>query len=509
MLLSWLLIIPFIGGALCWLVGRNRDHCGAPRWIALVSMALVFVPALWLWATGDFSLSHLGNSPDWQREFTVPWIPILGISFHLGIDGLSLIMILLAGLLGLVSIVASWNQVTERVGMFHMNLLWILGSVIGIFLSVDLFLFFFFWEMMLIPMYLMIALWGHGEFGREAHIRASIKFFIYTQTSGLMMLAAILGVVFMHFTQSGELTFDYNELLNTDLGGGLGFVLMLGFFVAFAVKLPVVPFHGWLADAQANSPSSGAVDLSGVLVKTAAYGLLRFCLPLFPEASATFTPVAMAIGIISIYYGAVVAFSQDDMKRLISYSSISHMGFVIVGLYAGTMLALQGVVLQVVASAVSTAALFVISGQIYARVGTRDMRRLGGLFGRLGALPGFALIFTIATLGMPATANFLGEFLILFGAFEHYPIVAGVATGGLILAAIYAWRLMHRVYWGQPTEEGTIAGLRVHEYIMMLALVFVTLLVGLYPHSVLSVSQSTITEISHWSAAGLVASPAS
>src|SRR5699024_5234530 len=155
-----------------------------------------------------------------------------------------------------------------------------------------------------------------------------------------------------HFTQSGELTFDYNELLNTDLSGGLGFVLMLGFFVAFAVKLPVVPFHGWLADAQANSPSSGAVDLSGVLVKTAAYGLLRFCLPLFPEASATFTPVAMAIGIISIYYGAVVAFSQDDMKRLISYSSISHMGFVIVGLYAGTMLALQGVVLQVVASAV-------------------------------------------------------------------------------------------------------------------------------------------------------------
>src|SRR5699024_4332266 len=223
---------------------------------------------------------------------------------------------------------------------------------------------------------------------------------------------------------------------------------------------------------------------------TAAYGLLRFCLPLFPEASATFTPVAMAIGIISIYYGAVVAFSQDDMKRLISYSSISHMGFVIVGLYAGTMLALQGVVLQVVASAVSTAALFVISGQIYARVGTRDMRRLGGLFGRLGALPGFALIFTIATLGMPATANFLGEFLILFGAFETYPIIAGIATGGLILAAIYAWRLMHRIYWGKPAEEGTIAGLHAHEYIMMLALVVITLVIGLYPQSVLSVSQT-------------------
>jgi NADH-quinone oxidoreductase subunit M len=473
-------------------------------------MALVFFPALWLWATGDFSLTHIGSStPHWQREFSAAWIPLLGINFHLAIDGLSVIMVMLAGLLGMVSVVASWSQITERVGAYHFLLLWTLFGVVGVFLAADLFLFFFFWEMMLIPMYLMIALWGHGEFEQASHIRASIKFFIYTQTSGLFMLAGILGVVFVHYSQTGDLTFNYNALLNTDLSGGLGYALMLGFFFAFAVKLPVVPLHGWLAETQANAPSPGAVDLSGILVKTAAYGFLRYSLPLFPEASSSFAVIGMALGIVSIYYGAVMAFAQTDMKRLISYSSIAHMGFVVVGVYAGTVLALQGVLIQVLASAISTAALFVISGQIYARVGTRDMRRLGGLFGRLGALPGFALIFVIATLGMPATANFIGEFLILFGTFGNYPVIAGIAAGGMLMAALYSWYLMQRVYWGRPSGDGTIAGLHAHEYAMMLVLVLFTLVIGLYPNAVLSVSQGTMHEISHWFAPGLAASPVS
>lgn len=510
MLLCWLLFIPFFGGALCWLFGRGGSESSLPRWIAFVAMALVFIPALGLWLTGDFSLAALGGqSPHWQREISAPWIAPFGIDFHLAIDGLSLIMVMLASVLGMLSVACSWSQVRQRVGIFHMNLLWMLGGVIGIFLAIDLFLFFFFWELMLIPMYFLIALWGHGEFDRAAHVRAAVKFFIYTQTSGLLMLASILGLVFVHYAQTGDLTFDYNALLNTPIGGGLGMALMLGFFIAFAVKLPVVPFHGWLADAQANGPSSGAVDLSGILVKTAAYGFLRLALPLFPEASASFAPIAMALGLISIYYGAVMAFAQTDMKRLISYASISHMGFVVVGLYAGTLLALQGVVLQVVASAVSTAALFIIAGQLYERMGTRDMRRLGGLFGRLGALPGFALVFVVATLGMPATANFLGEFLVLFGAFGAWPWVTVIAAFGMILAAIYALYLMHRVYWGTPSGEGTIARLSAREYTLLMVLVVITLIVGLFPQTVLSVSQTTMTEVSHWLATGLATSPAS
>lgn len=510
MLLCWLLFIPFIGGAACWLVGRGNSAGAAPRWIAFASMALVFIPALWVWATSDFSLAGVGgNAPHWLSEISGAWIPAFGIDFHLGLDGLSVIMVMLAGLLGMLAVACSWSQVTERVGTYHMNLLWTLGGVIGIFLAIDLFLYFFFWELMLIPMYFLVALWGHREFEQAAHVRAAVKFFIYTQASGLLMLAAILGVVFVHFSQTGDLTFNYNALLHTHYSNGVGMLLMLGFFIAFAVKLPAVPFHGWLADTQANSPSSGAVDLSGILVKTAAYGFLRLALPLFPEASASFAPIAMALGVISIYYGAVMAFAQTDMKRLISYSSISHMGFVLIGLYAGTLLSLQGVMVQVVASAVSTAALFILAGQIYERMGTRDMRQLGGLFGRLGALPGFALVFVVASLGMPATANFVGEFLILFGAFGAWPWVVVIASGGMILAAVYALYLMHRVYWGTPSGDDTIARMSAREYTLMMTLVVVTLIVGLFPDTVLSVSQATMTEVSHWFATGLAASSAS
>ncbi|WP_423821515.1 NADH-quinone oxidoreductase subunit M [Salinisphaera sp. SPP-AMP-43] len=509
MLLCWLLFIPFIGGAACWLVGRGDRGGSAPRLIAFASMLLVFIPALWLWATGDYSLAGLGGgSPQWQREISASWIAPFGIDFHLAIDGLSVIMVLLASVLGMLAVACSWSQVTERVGMYHMNLMWTLGGVIGIFLAIDLFLYFFFWELMLIPMYFLIALWGHGEYERAANVRAAVKFFIYTQASGLLMLASILGLVFTHYAQTGVLTFDYNALLETQLGGSLGMVLMLGFFIAFAVKLPAVPFHGWLADAQANSPSSGAVDLSGILVKTAAYGFLRLALPLFPESSAAFAPIAMALGVISVYYGAVMAFAQTDMKRLISYASISHMGFVLIGLYAGTLLALQGVMIQVVASAISTAALFILSGQLYERMGTRDMRQLGGLFGRLGALPGFALVFVVATLGMPATANFVGEFLILFGAFGDWPWVVVIASGGMILAAVYALYLMHQVYWGTPTSDDTIARMSAREYVIMMTLVVITLIVGLFPQTVLSVSQTSMTEVSHWFATGLSASSA-
>ncbi len=506
MLLCWLLFIPFIGGLACWATSRGRDNAGLARIIAFLSMAAVFVPAVVVWFTGDFSLSGDPSIvPAWQYEIAADWISRFGIEFHLALDGLSLVMVMLASVLGMLSVVASASTVKSRVGVFHANLLWTLGGVIGIFLAIDLFLYFFFWELMLIPMYFLIALWGHEENDRSTNTAAAVKFFIYTQTSGLAMLAAILGLVFLHYDQSGVLTFDYNQLLTTDTSGAFGMVLMLGFFLAFAVKLPAVPFHGWLADTQANAPTSGAVDLSGILVKTAAYGLLRFALPLFPEASANFAPVAMTLGLISIYYGAVMAFAQNDIKRLISYSSISHMGFVLVGLYAGTMLALQGVVLQVLASAVSTAALFILAGQLYERMGTRDMRALGGLFGRLGALPGFSLVFVVASLGMPATGNFLGEFLILFGAFAAHPWFVVIAAGGMILAAVYALYMMHRVYWGNPDAGSTIATMRVREYTMMMALVLITLILGLFPNTVLHVTQTVTHDISSWFAAGVIA----
>lgn len=323
MILPWLILIPFIGGFLCWIAEHSSKTL--PRWIALLSMTLVLILSLWIWATGDFQLAPApGGEPEWTLQFKVLWIERLGISIHLAMDGLSLLMVALTGLLGVLSVLCSWNEIQRRIGFFHLNLLWILGGVIGVFLAIDLFLFFFFWEMMLVPMYFLIALWGHSsDDGKKTRIYAATKFFIFTQASGLVMLVAILGLVFVNFNATGVITFDYATLLKTQLSPHVEWLLMLGFFVAFAVKMPVVPVHSWLPDAHAQAPTAGSVDLAGILLKTAAYGLIRFALPLFPNASAEFAPIAMWLGIIGIFYGALLSFAQTDIKRLVAYSSVS------------------------------------------------------------------------------------------------------------------------------------------------------------------------------------------
>lgn len=234
-------------------------------------------------------------------EYIRAWIPQFGISIHLALDGLSLLMVVLTALLSLLAVLSSWNEISQKQGLFHLNLMWILGSVIGLFIAIDLFLFFFFWEMMLVPMYFLIALWGHKGDDHQTRIAAATKFFIYTQASGLVMLVAILGLVLTCFHATGSWTFNYNQLLNTPMSRSMEYWLMLGFFIAFAVKMPVVPLHGWLPDAHAAAPTAGSVDLSGILLKTAAYGLLRFSLPLFPNASAEFAPVAMWLGVVGIF----------------------------------------------------------------------------------------------------------------------------------------------------------------------------------------------------------------
>ncbi|MBT9529686.1 MAG: NADH-quinone oxidoreductase subunit M, partial [Pseudomonas sp.] len=335
MILPWLILIPFIGGILCW--QGERFGAALPRAIAMFTMLLELALCLWLWSTGDFQLApHPGADPVWTLEFKQVWIERFGINLHLAMDGLSLLMILLTGLLGVLSVLCSWSEIQKNVGFFHLNLMWILGGVIGVFLALDLFLFFFFWEMMLVPMYFLIALWGHSSAEGKTRIYAATKFFIYTQASGLIMLVAILGLVLVNYSTSGVLTFDYSQLLKAELPAGVEYILMLGFFVAFAVKLPVVPFHSWLPDAHAQAPTAGSVDLAGILLKTAAYGLLRFALPLFPNASAEFAPIAMVLGLIGIFYGAFLAFAQTDIKRLVAYSSVSHMGFILIGIYSGS-----------------------------------------------------------------------------------------------------------------------------------------------------------------------------
>lgn len=498
MILPWLILIPFIGGLLCW--QSERFGITWPRWLALITMFIELTLCLWLWLYSDYRISQtLGIDPTWVLEFKHHWIPRLGISIHLGLDGLSLLMIILTGILGALSVLCSWKEIQRYTGFFHLNLMFILGGVIGVFLAIDLFMFFFFWEMMLIPMYFLIALWGHNSLdGKKTPVYAAMKFFIFTQASGLLMLAAAISMALINFKETGVLTFSYIDLLETSMSFTTEYILMLGFFIAFAVKLPVVPLHSWLPDAHGQAPTAGSVDLAGILLKTAAYGMLRFTLPLFPNASANFAPIAMLLGLLSILYGAFLAFGQKDIKRLIAFSSVSHMGFVLIGIYSGSVLALQGVVMQMLAHAISAAALFILSGQLYERLHTRDMSKMGGLWGKIPYIPALSLFFSLGSLGLPGTGNFLGEFLILLGSFSNFPWITVTATACLVLGSIYPLVMVHRIYFGPSNVVTQISGLDIRETIMVVGLVLLLLYMGIYPQPFLDTSAATMSGTQQW-----------
>jgi len=401
MLMLNLILILLIGGGLAW--WSERLGSNTPRKLAL---AIVLADLLYLLLnsaslfTEPFALGTGATSASWLLSYRLDWIPRFGISFHLAMDGLSLILVLLTLVLGAIAIVSSWNEDNQRQGFFQANILWTLAGVIGVFLAMDLFLFFIFWEVMLVPMYLLIAIWGH-----EGKAYASMKFFIFTQLSGLLMLVAILVLAKLHAGITGDYSFNYFDLLALNIPESVAYWLMLGFFIAFVVKLPSFPFHTWLPDAHTQAPTAGSVILAGILLKTGAYGLIRFTVPLFPEAALEFAPIAMALGTAGVIYGAILAFAQSDFKRLVAYSSVSHMGFVLLGVFAWNMLALQGAVMQMVAHGFSTAALFMIAGALQQRLHTRDMNQMSGLWHHMPRMGAVALFFVLASLGLPGLGN--------------------------------------------------------------------------------------------------------
>lgn len=487
MMLLWVPLVLLIGAALAWLAESRGGNW--PRWISIIVLAvdLALVLAVWARHPGAIALSGHGT---WLAEVNLPWIPSLGIRFHLGIDGLSLLLILLTLGLGVMAVAASWSEITEQVGFFHFNLLWTLAGAVGVFLALDLFLFFFSWELMLFPMYFLIAIWGH-----ENRVYAAIKFFLFTQGSGLLMFVAILALYFIHARQTGVPTFGYIALSHTRLDPATQMWLMLGFFVAFAVKLPAVPLHTWLPDAHTEAPTAGSVILAGVLLKTGAYGLLRFAIPLFPAAAIEFAPVAMALGVAGILYGAVLAFAQDDMKRLVAYTSVSHLGFVLLGIYAWNALALQGAVVQMLAHGLSTGALFILVGALQERLHTRDMRQMGGLWARVPRLAAIGLFFAMASLGLPGLGNFVGEFLILLGTFGHHPIFAAAATVGLVTAVIYAMIFVQRAFHGEPREIRPIADVAARHMTVLTTMIVILLWLGLYPQPVIDTAASALDNV--------------
>jgi NADH-quinone oxidoreductase subunit M len=490
MILPSTILFLVIGGFLVWLVGRSRPLWA--RWLSIIVLTVNLVIYLWLWLQSDLrsplpDLSKYG----WLLKFNVPWIPQLGINFHLALDGLSLILVILTTFLGIVAVGSSWNEIQERVGLFHATVLWSIAALTGVFLAVDLLLFYFFWELMLVPLYFLIGIWGH-----ERREYATLKFFIYTQFAGLLMLVAILGLYFVHGRATGIYTFEYEQLLGTSMAFATAFWLMLGFFIAFAVKLPVFPLHTWLPDAHTEAPTAGSVILAGLVLKVAAYSFLRFLVPLFPEAALRVAPWAMALGVIGILYGAMLAFAQTDLKRLVAYTSISHMGFVLLGIFAWNELALQGVIIIMIAHAVSTGGLFILVGQLYERTGTRDLRLMGGLWEETPRMSRVGLVLALAALGMPGLANFVGEILVLLGTFQVNRLLALLATLGFVLAAVYALWIVQRIFAGsKPKTMPAIPDIHGRELALMTVLLAIIFWLGIHPQPVLNTTAPSIRNL--------------
>ncbi len=487
MILVYIIIILFAGGLLAWLISNISKT--ASRWVSLLFLSASLVLAVYLWLSGGAS-TNISTGDKWITEVQWKWIPQFGISLHFAADGLSILLVLLTLFLGIISVLISWKSITKSVGFYHFNLLWILAGITGVFTSLDLFLFYSFWEVMLIPMYFLIGIWGH-----ENRIYASFKFFLFTQASGLLMFVAILALYFIHGHNTGTYTFDYTELLGTQLSPVAGMWIMLGFLIAFVVKLPAFPFHSWLPDAHTEAPTAGSVILAGLLLKTGAYGILRFVIPFFPDASRAFAPVAVILGVVGILYGAKLAFAQNDFKRLVAYTSVSHMGFVLLGAFSFNQLALQGVVLQMLTHGISTGALFILVGAIQDRTHTRDLNRLGGLWDQVPRMGGIGLLFSMASLGLPALGNFVAEFLILAGSFQASVFWTIIAALGLVASTLYSLRIMQKVFFGKKEEEWKISDFDAREILVMASLIIAIVWIGIYPGSFLNTSKTSIERI--------------
>ena len=443
MILVALIAWPFVAGIAAWLAGRRRPD--AARWVSALAMAagLVAVAVEWIVKAPDFSLA--GHGP-FVASVHVAWVPQLGISFFVAADGLSLVMVTLCYALGLLAVLSSWHEVTERVGFFHFMLLWTIAALVGVFTALDLFLFYFLFEMMLVPMYFLIALWGH-----ERRVYAAVKFFLFTQIGGLFMLVSILALYVIHGRQTGVYTFDYLRLLGTHLSLATATWLMLGFFAAFAVKLPAVPLHTWLPDAHTQAPTAGSLVLAGLLIKIGAYGMIRFMVPLFPHAAFRAAarvhgprraghPLRRRAGLRPARPQAHGRLHQREPHGLRAAGDLrlEHAGPA--GRRAGDRLPrlLDG-------------ALFAIVGLMQDRLHTRDMDKMGGLWIAAPGMGAFALFFALASLGLPTLGNFVAEFLILLGTWPVSEPAAVLGAVGLVAATIYALWLVQRVFQGRET----------------------------------------------------------
>ncbi len=497
-LLTLTTFLPAAGAIV--VVGLPRRRESLIRWVAFLVAAATFLLSLALYEGFDPA------DPRYQFAERRAWMPTLGISYHLGIDGISLLLVLLTTFLSPVALLSSWRAVEVRIKEFAISMLLLETGMLGVFVSVDLFLFYIFWEAMLIPMYFVIGVWGGGN-----RIYAAVKFILYTLLGSVLMLVAIL-VLYSHHGAATELyTFDLPVLARYAVPGGLQTWLFLAFGFAFAIKVPLFPFHTWLPDAHVEAPTAGSVILAGVLLKMGTYGFLRFCLPLFPQASRAFAPWIVTLAVIGIIYGAWVSMVQPDLKKLVAYSSVSHLGFVVLGLFTFTPQGMVGGIVQMVNHGLSTGALFLLVGILYERCHSRLIEEFGGLWTVVPAFSAVLLIVSLSSLGLPGLNGFVGEFLILVGTFQIHPLTAALATTGIIFAAGYMLWMYQRVVFGEirRDENRALPDLTPREWTVLLPVLLFIFWIGVYPAPFTRVTEASVRALIEQVQATTAASPTS
>ncbi len=486
-ILSSIIALPVAGAILILLAGsRDEQRAGLARQVALVVSLAVFGLTLLLWARFDPA------SADFQFVERAAWIPAFGIEYAVGVDGISLLLVVLTGFLTPIALLSSWVSVEKKTREFSMFVLLLEAAMIGVFCSLDLFLFYVFWDAMLIPMYFLIGIWGY-----DRRIYAAVKFILYTMAGSVLMLLAIIGLAWLYQQATDQYSFDIVKLQQMEIAPRTQFWFFLAFALAFAIKVPLFPFHTWLPDAHVEAPTAGSIILAGVLLKMGTYGLVRFAFPLFPEAATFFAPIIGVLAVTGIVYGALVAMVQPDMKKLVAYSSVSHLGFVVLGICAMNVQAVQGAVYQMLAHGVSTGGLFLLVGMLSDRRHTRLISEFGGLKSVMPRLTAVFLLVTLASIGLPTLNGFIGEFLILLGSFQWDWRYAAVAATGVILSAVYMLWMVQRVYYGPVTNEKNAAlpDLSPREWAAVVPLVAAALLMGLAPNLFLKPAEPAVTRV--------------
>jgi NADH-quinone oxidoreductase subunit M len=470
-ILTVLIFLPIVGAIVLLFI--DKDKHPALRNVALTFAVIEFVLSLPLFFLFDSGTHQM------QFQEMAPWIESYGISYHLGIDGISLLLVLLTTFLTVLCVLSAFSAIQIRVKEFMISFLFLETGMVGALVALDLVLFYVFWEVMLVPMYLLIGVWGDPK----RRIYAAVKFFIYTMAGSVLMLVAILALYFIHGKATGNYTFDVLELYKFGVPLGAQYWLFGAFALAFAIKVPMFPFHTWLPDAHTEAPTAGSVILAGVLLKMGTYGFIRFAIPLFPNAAMKFLPLVCVLALVGIIYGALVCLMQDDLKRLVAFSSVSHLGYVMLGMFAFNVQGVEGSIYQMLNHGVSTGSLFLIVGIIYERRHTRKIADFGGLSKVMPIYAAIFMIVTLSSIGLPGTNGFVGEFLILLGAFKARTIYGVLGATGVVLGAAYMLWMFQRVMFGEikNPENLKLQDLNRREIVYLVPMVIMIFVMGIYP----------------------------